>query len=164
MNKTTTASICSYSSSCALNKQQVPFVTVEAAERNPGLGAGVLLQVGASTDPAVHRRCWWRTGRHRGWRGDPSGEGDGHALSGVAVADHGTLTQLGLPLFHALDFGLARFCQSLYRLVLVLFCLLGGLQASLPGSFLPLLHHLSGHLFLLVTHGELQERLTLLLV
>lgn len=152
------------SSSCALNEQQVPLVTVEAAERDPGLGAGVLLEVGAAAHATVHRGCWWRTGRCRGWSRNPCRKGDGHALGGVAVPDHRTLTQLGLPLFHAFDLGLAGFRQSLYRLVLVLLGLLGSLQASLSGSFLALLHHLRGHLLFLVAHGEFQERLALLLV
>lgn len=152
------------SSSHALNEQQVPLVTLEAAERNSGLRARVLLQVGAAADAAVHRSRRWRTWRRRSRSGDPRGEGDGQSLGGVAVPDHGALIQLGLPLFHAFDLGLAGFCQSLYCLVLVLLGLLGGLQASLSGSLLPLLHHLRRHLFLLVAHGELQERLALLLV
>lgn len=151
-------------SSGTLNKQQVPLVTVQAAERDPGLWARVFLEVGAATDPAVCQGYRWRKGSCWSWSRDPCGEGNGHALDGVTVPDHRTLTLFGLPLFHAFDLGLAGFSQPLDCLVLVLFCLLRGLQASLSGSFLAFLHHLCGHLFLLVTHGELQERLALLLM
>lgn len=151
------------SSGCALNQQQVPPVAVEAAQRDAGLGARVLLQVGAPGDSAGHR-CRRRTGRRSQWGGNSCGEGDGHAQGGVTVADHWALALFGLPLLHALDLGLAGFGQPLDRLVLVLLRLLGGLQSSLPGSLLALLHHLGCHLLLLVAHGELQQRLALLLV
>lgn len=71
---------------------------------------------------------------------------------------------LGLALFCALDFGLAGLGESLNGLVLVLFSLFGRLQASLAGSFLPLLQHLGRQLLLLVAHGELEKGLDLLLV
>lgn len=85
-------------------------------------------------------------------------------MSRVTVADHGALILFRLPFFHAFDLGLAGFCQPLYRLVFVLLGLLSSLQASLSGPFLTFLHHLCGHFFLLVAHGELQEWLALLLV
>lgn len=152
------------SSGCTLNKQQVPLVTLEAAERNPGLWAWVLLDVWAAADPASHSGRRRRTGWFLGQRWDPCGERDGHTLSRVAVSHHETLTLLGLLLPHALDLCLAGFSESLYCLVLVLFSFLGGLQASLSRSFLSFLHHLCRHLFLLVAHGKLQKRLALLLV
>lgn len=153
-----------WGSRCALHEHEVPLVALEAAESNSGLWARVLLEVCAPAHSTVQWGWRRRAGRCRGRNGDPCWEGDGHSLDRIAVPNHGALALLGLLLLHAFDLGLAGFRQSLYRLVLVLLCLLGSLQASLSGTLLPLLHHLSGHLFLLVAHGELQERLTLLLV
>lgn len=157
-------SILSLFLSYSLDQHQIPLVAVEAAERYPRLWARILFEVGAAANAAARQRC--RCGPRRGgsWSRDSHGEGDSHAMSGVAVADHGTLILFRLPFFHAFDLSLAGFCQPLDRLVFVLLRLLSGLQASLSGPFLAFLHHLCSHFFFLVAHGELQEWLALLLV
>ncbi len=145
-----------HASSDFLRQRQVLPVALQTAERRPGPGAGVPLQVGASGHAAAHgcgRRLWRGGGRRDG---DPGGVRDGGALSVTAVPHHGQLRLLEPALLHALDLGRAGLGQSLDGLVLVLLGFLGGLQASFAGALLAFLHHLGRQLLLFVSHGQLQ--------